>query len=123
MFDIDRVGRSGAQWNDEKLDWLNKEHLKRMDGDAQHAFVSSFLTSDVTNHLNYSTDLLKKLTPLIVDRIHKGADITALCEDGELDYFLAAPTVSRDQPHRGRIQRCGLLQSSVPRAFQLRENC
>ena len=29
VFDIDRVGRSGAQWNDEKLDWLNKEHLKQ----------------------------------------------------------------------------------------------
>ncbi len=96
VFDIDRVGRSGAQWNDEKLDWLNKEHLKRMDTDAQHAFIESFLTTDVLDHVRYSTHLLEKLAPLIIERIHKGIDITAMCEEGELSYFLDAPTVSRD---------------------------
>ena len=29
-FDIDRVQQSGAIFNEEKLDWLNREHMKAM---------------------------------------------------------------------------------------------
>ncbi len=29
-FSIDRVQQSGAVFNEEKLDWLNREHMKRM---------------------------------------------------------------------------------------------
>src|SRR3989338_3395329 len=28
VFDLSKVQRSGAQWNDDKLDWLNKEHMR-----------------------------------------------------------------------------------------------
>src|SRR3989344_4889750 len=28
VFDLTRIQRSGARWDDEKLDWMNKEHIK-----------------------------------------------------------------------------------------------
>ena len=30
IFDLSKVQHSGAQWNDDKLNWLNKEHIKNL---------------------------------------------------------------------------------------------
>jgi glutamyl-tRNA synthetase len=93
-FDVTKIQKAGGKYNIEKLDWLNKEHLKRMDGDAQRAFVLSFLTKDITDHPRFSDALFARLQPLIVERIQKGSDVTALCEEGELDYFLNTPVLN-----------------------------
>ena len=41
-FDIDRVQQSGAIFNEEKLDWLNREHIKAMPIEAVAAFAAPF---------------------------------------------------------------------------------
>ncbi len=60
-FDIKRVQQSGAIFNEEKLIWLNKEHMKKL-GDAELTeLVAPFVEKEMTPEAPPSRDLLQKV--------------------------------------------------------------
>jgi glutamyl-tRNA synthetase len=88
VFDISRIGHSGAKWNDEKLDWVNKEHIKKLS------------TEDLKNNIfKYLPDNLKieKLIPIISERIHKWKDINEMLDKKELSFFSQQPEFSKEK--------------------------
>ncbi len=86
IFDIKRIGISGAQWNDEKLDWMNKEHMKRLSGDEVEKNIFSYLPENLQN---------KKLISVIFERINKWSDVKDMLEQGEFDYILNEPVYDK----------------------------
>ena len=74
-FDISRIGHSGAQWNDIKLDWINKEHIKKLSPEELKKNIFKYLPEELK---------IEKLIPIISERISKWGDIKEMLERGEL---------------------------------------
>jgi glutamyl/glutaminyl-tRNA synthetase len=91
LFDVARVQKSGAQWNDEKLNWLNREHIKRLPLSDQERWVAQFIPERIKSLSNFSQEMLKKITPIATERIEKFDDIRTMAADGEFDYYFQAP--------------------------------
>ncbi len=85
-FEIERVQKSGAQMNLEKLDWMNKEHIKLL----QLSVIEENITKEIG-------EKYRKLVPIISERISKWSDAKAMAESGELDFFFAAPDVDTEK--------------------------
>jgi len=90
-FDLKKVQKSGAIFNIEKLNWINKEHIKLMESNDFEQKVLKFLP-DKTNKLAVGDKkILKKILPVIKERIEKFDDVTKMAEAGDLDYYFSQP--------------------------------
>ena len=78
VFDLSKIQRSGAMWNDVKLDWFNKEHMKRLPQEEIKKNILELLPEKIKN---------PKLIPVIFERISKWGDVKAMVTRGELDLF------------------------------------
>lgn len=87
-FELSRIQKSGAQWNDEKLDWLNKEHLKKLSAEELEKRIFEYLPEDKQN---------PKLVPIIFERISKFGEVKEMLGKGELDYFFQEPDYDREK--------------------------
>ncbi len=87
-FDINKIQHSGAKLNEEKLDWTNKEHLKKLLPDEVNREVLSRLPLELQN---------KDLVPLIMERISKWGDIEKMLNSGELDFFFKKPEFDKSK--------------------------
>jgi len=87
-FSLERVQKSPAVFNQEKLEWFNKEHIKLLSKDEIEKNILEWLPENMRN---------PKLVPVILDRISKWGDIKSLVEKGELDFFFKAPEISKDK--------------------------
>lgn len=96
LFDISQIHISGGKFNEEKLNWINREHLKLLSARDQEEYVKKFIPESIKNLANYSDDVLIKITPLIMERINNGLDIEAMGNCGELTYFFDEPDYVRD---------------------------
>lgn len=94
VFDISKIQKSGAQFNEDKLDWLNKEHLKLMPEDERNKNILEWLKNNATvgNEEKLADEkFMSKIYPIIFDRISKWGDIYKLVQDEELQYFFSKP--------------------------------
>ncbi|MEK7572367.1 MAG: glutamate--tRNA ligase [Patescibacteria group bacterium] len=87
-FDISRIGHSGAQINMEKLDWINKEHIKKLPKEELKNKIFEYLPENLK---------IEKLIPIIAERISKFGDIKEMINNGELDFFYKQPEYSKDK--------------------------
>lgn len=95
-FELDHVQNSGAQFNDEKLNWMNKEYLKKLSYEEQEEYIDSFMPEDLKNKPNYSETIIHSITPIIIERISSGKDIVEMANARELNYFFEKPSYNKD---------------------------
>ncbi|MFA6416036.1 MAG: glutamate--tRNA ligase family protein [Candidatus Paceibacterota bacterium] len=95
-FDLLKTQKSGAILNIEKMDWLNREYLKKLSSDDFKNKVLEFLPANFKNKPEYQEEILNKILPLILERISRLGELTAMAEEGELDYFFIAPKPSKE---------------------------
>ena len=88
VFDIERIQKSGAQWDDDKLDWINKEHIKKLSAEELKNKIFEWLPENYRN---------EKLIPVITERISKFGDIKKMLEAGELDFFFKQPEYAKEK--------------------------
>lgn len=93
LFDIHKVQKAGAVFNIEKLNWYNKEYIKMQSEEEQLFYIKKYLP----NVEKYREELLKKLRPVLVDRISYYAELRKMEEDGELAYYIEAPIYSNPE--------------------------
>ena len=84
-FDINKIQKSGGVFNSEKLDWINKEHMKRLSPDVIEKEILQRLPKNIKNP--------KFLVQIIFERISKWSDIDEMVRVGELDFFPTAPII------------------------------
>ncbi|MEI6581181.1 MAG: glutamate--tRNA ligase, partial [bacterium] len=72
VFKAERIQKAGAQWNDDKLDWINKEHIKKLSHEDLKNKIFEWLPEELKNCL--PADRQEKLIPVIVERISKFAE-------------------------------------------------
>ncbi|MEK7176580.1 MAG: glutamate--tRNA ligase family protein [Patescibacteria group bacterium] len=95
LFDLAKVQQSGAIFNVEKLEWLNREHLKKISN------VQFLISNEVKKILrlredNKTKEILDKIAPIVLERISKFGDIKEMAERGELAYFFQAPEYPKE---------------------------
>jgi len=92
VFDLGGVQKGGAIFDVEKLKWFNKEHLKKLDFDTYFEMVEERIPERVRSLDQFSIERLRKLIPVIHERISVGHEITDFGEEGEYDFAFAQPT-------------------------------
>lgn len=92
IFDLDKIQHSGAQWNDDKLDWMNKEHIKMLSKEEIEKNILEFLPENMQKNI-----IAKKLVPVILERINKWGDVKDMAERGELDFFFNTPKYEKEK--------------------------
>ncbi len=96
VFDLAKVQKSGAQWSDEKLDWINKEHLKLLPKNEINQKISEWLSRKIDDEKLQDKKFMERLCPVIFDHISKWGDIENLISEGELQYFLNRPKYEKE---------------------------
>jgi glutamyl-tRNA synthetase len=91
-FTLDRIRRSGGAFNEEKLRWMNKEHLKTLPPSEQEIYFKTALPEKIADLPQFSEDRLEKLIPVALERISNWRDIKEMAEAGEYDFAFVAPT-------------------------------
>jgi len=91
-FDITKIQKAGAVFNEEKLLWMNKQHLAKLGESALNEYVEQSLPAKITELSTYSIDITRKLVPTIMERIHTAAEIVENAEVGEYDFAFATPS-------------------------------
>ncbi len=82
-FSLERINKSGAIFNAEKLLWINKEHLKRL--------PESEIIERIQGALGVSQDMATRLMPIVLERISSWKEFDQLVNDGDFSYVNAQP--------------------------------
>lgn len=84
VFDITKIQRAGAAFNEEKLQWMNKQHLNRLTPEAQAKYAQNAFKLYFTEEI--SSIVLEKLTSTLLERTQVATDIKEAIEAGEYDF-------------------------------------
>jgi glutamyl-tRNA synthetase len=88
VFSIERIHKSGAVMSADKLDWINKEHLKKLPRKEVEKNILECLPDDMRN---------PKLIDVIFERISKWGDVKGMVGRGELDLFFHTPKYPKEK--------------------------
>jgi glutamyl-tRNA synthetase len=86
LFDLSKVQKAGAVFNEEKLRWFNKEYIRMLAKETIQAELEKIFGGKI------SGDMLKKITPVVLERASTFGDVANMLADGELDYIFNAPS-------------------------------
>lgn len=84
-FKLEKVQKGGGVFNIEKLNWINREHIKRMSEESFRNEALKYIPAQLEE------DTLLKILPILKERIEKFSDIKNLFDEGEFDYFITEP--------------------------------
>jgi len=121
-FEIENIQRSGGAFNEEKLLWMNREYVQKLDEETFKNYVLEALPNCVKQLPLWSEDTLVRLLPVIKERIHIQKEITEAAEMGEYDFAFRTPEVVRDHL---KWKNDGSVEAVVPRlqkAYELLKN-
>ncbi|MCB9810443.1 glutamate--tRNA ligase [Candidatus Nomurabacteria bacterium] len=95
-FSLEKIQRSGGAFNEEKLKWMNKEYLLRQNQDFLLTYLKEAIPDTITSLPQFSDERLKKLSPVVFERIHNKAEIVEASEAGEYDFAFSAPEYEKE---------------------------
>jgi glutamyl/glutaminyl-tRNA synthetase len=88
-FSLERIHKSGAMLNEEKLLWMNKEHMRRQPREKQMESVKQYLK-------DYPDDLLERLLPSVIERINVYGELPSI-EAEEFRFLVSRPDVPKEK--------------------------
>lgn len=91
-FDLKKVQRKGAIFDITKLNWLNREYIKRLSPAKRDGELAKFIPAKFL-----------PLANIITERINNFSEAKEMVESGELDFFLSAPTPSKELLKDGKF--------------------
>ncbi len=94
-FELSKVQKSPAVFNEEKLNWFNREYIKMLDQSAFWTHGEKWVPQWVYD-IDTKYEMLAKIEYLLRDRIEKFSDIKTLFDAGEFDYFFKDPEVKSE---------------------------
>ena len=86
VFDLSKIQHGGAQWSDDKLNWMNREHIKLLPPEEIKKNILKWLPEKMRN---------PKIVPVVLERISKWGDVADMASSGELDFFFQAPDIEK----------------------------
>ncbi len=96
VFDITKIQKAGAAFNEEKLLWMNRQHLNLLTTEEFSTYLAPAIPEVFTAAAQYNTETFARLTPTIRERINTLAEFQTEVENGEYDWAFTAPTYETD---------------------------
>jgi glutamyl/glutaminyl-tRNA synthetase len=93
-FTLDGIQKANPVFNRDKLNWFNREYIKKLSDDEKKEWVLKFLPEPLKN---LSDEMLNKLIPILVERIDYFEQITELAQQDEYDYFISQPIIDLEK--------------------------
>jgi glutamyl-tRNA synthetase len=90
-FSLEHIQKGGAVFNEEKLDWMNREHIKSLPEEVRNKKILERL-----NKYGFG-DISIRFYPIIFDRISKWGDIDEMVKNGELSYLKDMPEIDLEK--------------------------
>ncbi len=90
-FDIEKVQKSGAVFNIDKLNWINKQYVRNVPLDILGKLLFEFLPDDFKKEATDKPKLWNNIVALEVERIEKFSDIK-----DSVGYFFQVPEYKKD---------------------------
>lgn len=90
LFSIEKIHKAGAMFNEEKLLWMNKEHIRKQSVEQQLASVRKYMPTI------YSDELLARIYPILIDRIATYGELISL-EQEEFRLFVETPILDKEK--------------------------
>lgn len=84
-FDLSRVRPAGPVFDTQKLDWLNGVYIREKNDEELAGFISGYIAASVPE------DLLKRVVPLVKERITKLSDVEPL-----ISFFWQEPQIGKE---------------------------
>lgn len=108
-FSLEKVQKGGGVFNLEKLDWFNKEYMKKLpEADA---------VMEIRKHLDLPDELIKRALPSIMERISKWKDLD---NEDEFGFYKSLPDYApesliwkklKDNPEAAKITKQNLSEA------------
>jgi len=95
LFDITKVQKGGAIFDEVKLRWVNKEHMLKL----SHDDYTKKLVEFIPEHLSTLTTFASRIdsvSDIMRDRLEYFKQIQEVYEDGDLEYFFIDPLYDAD---------------------------
>lgn len=89
-FSLEKVQKSSGVFDTKKLNWMNKEYIKKLPAEKLEAYIKERIPETIRSGTDFEK-MFPKLISTISDRIEKFGDVTTLFESGEFDYFFSEP--------------------------------
>ncbi len=96
-FALDRVQKSSGIFNVEKLNWINKEHMKLLTKEEQFRQISNYLPRQITELAEFSKEKLMSMNDLLIEHITSFGQIREMGEAGELTFYFAQPSYEKEK--------------------------
>lgn len=90
LFTIEKIHKSGGNFNDVKLNWMNKEHMLRLSHNEYKKNLEIFIPEHISTLSTYSSRI-DKVIDVIRDRLEYFKQIQNMYDDGDLEYFFIPP--------------------------------
>jgi glutamyl-tRNA synthetase len=90
QFTIERIQKSGGAFSEEKLAWVNREHIKKLSSEEFWNHAKAWLPEWIDQSAD--AEMLHKIEQLLRDRIEKFGDVKDQMEN-EFDYFFKTPSI------------------------------
>jgi glutamyl-tRNA synthetase len=95
-FDITKIQKAGAAFNEEKLLWMNRQHLNLLSVDEFAAYLAPAIPPAFTSAPEYNAETFTRLTPTIRERINTLSEFNDEVASGEYNWAFTAPTYETD---------------------------
>jgi glutamyl-tRNA synthetase len=96
-FDLKSIQKSGAIFSEEKLRWVNKQHMTRLPKEEARRYVHTALQHHYEGKgASLPSESTEALTPLLLERSETLGDITSQIEGGEVDWFFKDPDYEKE---------------------------
>lgn len=96
-FTLERVQKSSGMFNVEKLNWINKEHIKLLEPEEQLQYIRNFLPQTITELPEFSNQKLAQILPILIEHISHFGQIREMANAGEIIYYFTQPTYEKDK--------------------------
>ncbi len=101
-FEIEKIQKSGAVFDVEKLNWYNRQYLLKMGGEEFAAYALPVLRSSLENRVEYDETIARIALSTVRERINAAGDIRKMAAEGEFDFFFALPKLEPSRiPQKG----------------------
>jgi glutamyl-tRNA synthetase len=92
VFDITKIQRAGAVFNEEKLLWMNRQHLNKLTESQFAQYLTPAIPESLTTAPQYSQSTMARLIPTIRERINTLVEFKNEVTAGEFDFAFSEPT-------------------------------
>lgn len=118
LFDLKKIQKGSAVFNEEKLKWFNKEYIKLLTGDKLTQFIKVWLPTVIVDSERFARAL-----PSLIERVEIGKDLQEMYERGELAYLNETPhIVASELLLKGEIERKDATRTHLEEIIKILTN-